>query len=457
LKDEVVQAILAEGHLYEVGGCVRDSLMRRRVDAKDRDYLVCGMTLDRLQALLGRYGRVDLVGKSFGVIKFTPYDDAVRPSPTYDVSLPRKEISTGPHHREFAVDFDPSLPVESDLARRDFSINAMARDLGDGTIIDPFDGRADIDRGLIRMVNPQAFVEDPLRMLRAVQFAARFEFEIEPATYRALVDNVDLLATVSPERIAEELNKMLLRAEHPSIGLRLMRETGLMKHIIPELEATVGCDQPGGFHAYDVFEHTLRIVDASPPRLQLRLAALFHDVTKPEHKRLTDTGATFYGHEVSAAVVAKNVLRRLRYANDIIHDVCLLVEKHMFTTDVGPKGLRRFIRKIGQRLIPDLLDLRRADVKAQGMGGSTEDVDKFEQEIRDEINRKPPFGRSDLALNGSDLIELFNLEPSPLVGDVLDFLMEKVLDNPEDNTRETLIDYARQYLEENTNGRITNT
>jgi tRNA nucleotidyltransferase (CCA-adding enzyme) len=457
LKDEVVQAILAEGRMYEVGGCVRDSLMRRRVDAKDRDYLVCGVSLDRLQILLGRYGRVDLVGKSFGVIKFTPHDDTVQPSPTYDVSLPRKEMSTGLHHREFDVEFDPSLPVESDLGRRDFSINAMARSLSDGNIIDPFDGRADLERGLIRMVNPQAFAEDPLRMLRAVQFAARFEFNIEEATYQALIGNVDLIATVSPERIAEELNKMLTRAERPSIGLRLMHETGLMKYIIPELETTVGCDQPGGYHAYDVFEHTVRIVDACPPKLHLRLAGLFHDITKPEHKRLTDTGASFYGHEVSAAAVAKSVLRRLRYSNDIIHDVCLLVEKHMFTTDVGPKGLRRFIRKIGQRLIPDLLDLRRADVQAQGMGGSTGDVDEFEQEINDEINRKPPFGRSDLALNGRDVIEIFSLEQSPIVGDVLDFLMEKVLDNPEDNSRDILIDYARQYLQENTNGRITNT
>lgn len=457
MKDEVVQAILAEGRMYEVGGCVRDSLMRRNVGAKDHDYLVCGLSLDRLQALLGRFGRVDLVGKSFGVIKFTPHDDAVQPSPTYDISLPRKEVSTGLHHREFDVDFDPSLPVESDLGRRDFSINAMARDLRDGTIIDPFNGRADIDRGIIRMVNPQAFAEDPLRMLRAVQFAARFEFEIDKTTYQALIDNVDLIATVSPERIAEELNKMLTRAERPSIGLRLMQETGLMKHIIPELELTVDCDQPGGFHAYDVFEHTVRIVDACPPRLHLRLAALFHDITKPVHKRLTDTGATFYGHEISAATVAKDVLRRLRYSNDIIHDVSLLVEKHMFTTDVGPKGLRRFIRKVGQRLIPDLLDLRRADVVAQGMGGTTGDVDEFQQEIIDEIDRKPPFGRSDLALNGRDVMDIFDLEQSPLVGDVLDYLMEKVLDNPDDNTRDTLIDYARQYLQENTNGRITNT
>ncbi len=457
MKDEVVQEILREGRMYEVGGCVRDSLLRRSIDAKDRDYLVCGVTVDRLQDILTRHGRVDLVGKSFGVIKFTPYRDEVHPSPTYDISLPRKERSTGVRHRDFDVEFDPSLPVEADLGRRDFSINAMARDLQDGSLIDPFDGRMDIERGLIRMVAPESFMEDPLRMLRAVQFAARFEFTIEPETYQALVDNVDLISTVSQERIAEEFNKMFTRAARPSIGLRLMHETGLMKQIIPELEETIGVDQPGGFHAYDVFEHTLRIIDVCPPRLQLRLAALFHDITKPQHKRLTDEGASFYGHEKTGAEVARKVMRRLRYSNEIIRDVGILVDRHMFTTDVGPKGLRRFIRRVGQRLIPDLLDLRRADVVAQGMGGTTDDVDRFELEINEEIERKPPFGRSDLAVNGLDIMDQFGLESSPLVGEVLDILLEKVLDNPEDNRREILIEFARRYLAEKSKGKTTNT
>jgi tRNA nucleotidyltransferase (CCA-adding enzyme) len=262
------------------------------------------------------------------------------------------------------------------------------------------------------------------------------------------VDHVDLIATVSPERIADEFNKMFTRAERPSIGLQLMHETGLMKHIIPELEKTIGVDQPGGFHAYDVFEHTLRIVDACPPRLRLRLAALFHDITKPRHKQITDIGASFHGHEKTGSEAARAVLQRLRYSNDMIRDVGLLVERHMFTTEVGPKGLRRFIRRVGQRLIPDLLDLRRADVIAQGMGGATDDVDHFQREIEEEINRKPPFGRSDLAVSGHDIMDEFDLDQSPLIGDVLDHLLEKVLDTPEDNTRDILIEYARQYINE---------
>jgi len=442
-----VQDILSEGRIYEVGGCVRDSLLHRGFDSKDRDYLVCGITLPRLQQILRRYGRVDTVGKSFGVVKFTPFVDTDETSETFDISLPRSEKSTGVGHTDFDVDFDPALPVDHDLARRDFSINAIARDLEDGRLIDPYGGQADIEKRLIRMVTPRSFAEDPLRMLRAIQFAARFEFEIEPETYQALVENVDLIATVSQERIAEELNKMLVRAARPSIGLKLMHETGLMKHIIPELENSVGCDQPGGFHAYDVFEHTLRIVDACPPKLHLRLAALFHDITKPDHKRLTDGGATFYSHEMTGAKVAGEVLLRLRYSNDLIRDVMLLVERHMFTTEVGPKGLRRFIRRIGQRLIPDLLDLRRADVIAQGMGGTTEDVDEMEKAIAEEISRKPPFGRSDLTLSGRDIIRIFELDQSPLIGDIFDYLMEKVLDNPDDNDPEILKGYIREFLE----------
>jgi tRNA nucleotidyltransferase (CCA-adding enzyme) len=374
LKDKIVQEILKEGRMYEVGGCVRDELLHRDLDPKDRDYLVCGIPIERLQNILSRHGRVDLVGRSFGVIKFTPHSEGAEPSPTFDISLPRRERSTGLLHTDFDVDFDPSLRVEDDLIRRDFSINAMARDVSDRHIVDPFGGQRDLEAGIIRMVSERSFEEDPLRMMRAVQFAARFEFAIEPDTVRALEANADQILSVSAERIAEELNKMLTRAAKPSIGLRLMHQTGLMKYILPEMEEAVGCEQPGGYHAYDVFEHTLRIVDEAPPRLRLRLAALFHDITKPRHKQLTEAGATFYGHEMSSARTARKIMKRLRYSTELIREVSFLVERHMFTTEMGSKGLRRFIRRVGQELIPDLLDLRRADVEAQGMGPSADPI-----------------------------------------------------------------------------------
>ncbi len=255
------------------------------------------------------------------------------------------------------------------------------------------------------------------------------------------------MKSVSSERIAEELNKLLELAPEPSEGFRIMQTTGILKEILPELEACTGVDQPGGYHKYDVFEHTLHVIDATRPSLRLRWAALFHDITKPKHKRVVEDGATFYGHEVSAAKVAQSVLGRLKYPNDLIKDVCVLAERHMFTTDVTDKGLRRLVKRVGVDLIFDLLDLRRADVVGQGMGGTTDDVDRFEADIKAELKKKPPFGLSDLAIDGSDIMRMFEIPPGPTVGEVLDYLMERVLDDPQLNTKEQLEEIATEYYQ----------
>ncbi|MCP4703250.1 MAG: CCA tRNA nucleotidyltransferase, partial [candidate division Zixibacteria bacterium] len=227
ISDTVVTDILQQGHIYEVGGAVRDRLLSQSIEAKDRDYLVCGIPYSNLSRLLKNYGKVDLVGRSFGVIKFTqkrnsdPY--------TFDISLPRKEHSTGVGHKDFEVLFDPGLSVEDDLTRRDFTINAMAFSLDNKKLIDPLNGQLDLEKRQIRMVSDQAFPEDPLRMLRAIQFAARLDFSIEPKTLKAIKKNASLIQSVSVERINEELNKLLVRAKEPSVGFRLMQETGLLK------------------------------------------------------------------------------------------------------------------------------------------------------------------------------------------------------------------------------------
>jgi len=264
-----------------------------------------------------------------------------------------------------------------------------------------------------------------------------------------MIRHAALIRSVSAERIADEINKLLVLAENPSIGFRLMQKSGLLREIIPEFDLCVGVRQPGPFHAHDVFEHTLCVIDAAPPNLRVRLAALFHDIRKPQAKRPTPDGrATFYGHEVTGARTAVDVLGRLRYSNDVIEEVSTLVERHMFTTDVTDKGLRRLVKKVGVDLIFDLLDLRRADVVGQGMGGKTDDVDQFEAAIRAELASKPPFGYSDLALNGNDLMEMFSLSPGPTVGKILAYLMEKALDDPKVNTVEKMTDLARTYYEE---------
>ena len=443
LPEGLIEKINSRGRIYEVGGTVRDKFIHSEMINKDKDFLVTGIPYNDLSDILKPYGRVDLVGKSFGVIKFTPRRKVI----TFDIALPRKEISTGKGHRDFEIDFDHNLSVEVDLHRRDFTINAIAVDLSTMDIIDPLGGKADIESRIIRMTSENSFEDDPLRMLRAVQFAARFEFEIEPRTLDSMKHNAGLLGTISQERIQEELNKLLELANAPSIGFRLMRDTGLLNEFFPELQATVGVDQPGPYHKFDVFEHIMATIDNAPKKLQTRLAALFHDICKPQTRELVEDGATFYGHDRKGAGVARSVLKRLRYPNDVIEDTRILVHRHMYTDRVTDKGLRRLIRNVGQERIFDLLDLRRADIVAQGRGLNPHQVDRFEKRIREELERKPPFSIKDLAVNGYDIMSNFEIQEGPLVGKILNLLLEAVLDEPDDNKHDLLLGKAKDFLE----------
>lgn len=445
LPERLVTDITGAGRLYEVGGSVRDSLIDPNSEHKDRDYLVTGVPIDDLMKILSRFGRVDLVGKSFGVIKFT----ARGSQETSDFAIPRREKSTGVAHRDFKVDYDPDLPVEIDLKRRDFTINAMAREIPSGEIIDPCCGQRDIEKKLIRIVFPEAIREDPLRILRAAQFAARLEFDIEPETLSAMMSGVELMESVAPERIAEEINKMLLKAKKPSIGFRCLLDAGALERIFPELVECVGVEQPGGYHRWDVFDHTMECLDSSPRSLNVRLAALYHDVGKPATRELVEDGATFYGHDRLSAKMASKALRRLRYSNTTVENVVKLVERHMFSDKSGEKGIRRLIRGVGKELIFDLLDLRRADIAAQGMGQDPGEIDEFREKVKAEIEKKSPFGIKDLAVGGKDLMDRFNLPEGPKIGAILDYLLDKVLDDPSLNSREGLLDIAGEYLSQN--------
>ncbi len=441
LEPKILKEILKKGKIYEVGGTVRDFFIFGK-ESEEKDYQVSQIPMDELISLLAKFGRVELVGKTFGVIKFTPKGH----KKTYDVALPRKEFSTGVGHKDFQVTFDHNLKIEEDLSRRDFTINAMARDLSSEQIIDPFEGRKDIQRKIIRMISPQAFLEDPLRMLRGIGFSARFEFEIEEKTFQAMQSNSKLITSVSPERIQDELNKLLLRAKKPSLGFRLMHKSGILKEILPELENCVGVDQPGPFHKYDVFEHTLYTVDNAPQNLIIRLSALFHDICKPQTKVVTEDGATFYGHEKFGSELVEKILGRLRYSNEIISAVTLMVSKHMFTTSVTDKGLRRLITKTEGRIF-DLLELRKADIIAQGRGDAgVADIVEFEQRVREELERKPPFSVRDLKVNGNDLMKKFKLSPGPVIGKILNHLLEKVLDEPKFNEKKKLLKEAGDFL-----------
>jgi len=442
LSDKLINAIVSRGRLYEVGGSVRDSLLDNNPENKDRDFLVTGIPMNDLMAMLRPFGKVDLVGKSFGVLKFCPsgWREAI------DIAIPRTERSTGQAHRDFEVTYDPHLPIEIDLRRRDFTINAMAREIPSGEIIDPYNGRKDIADRQIRIVFPEAIIEDALRILRGAQFAARFEFDIEPDTLDAMKNGAHLIDTISPERIAEELNKMLLKADKPSIGFHLLQKIGVLERFLPELSNAVGVEQPGGYHRWDVFNHTMVCLDAAPKKLNIRLAALFHDLGKPATRELVEGGATFYGHDKLSASIAVNAMRRLRYSNDLIDEVEILVSRHMFTDKAGDKGIRRLIKNVGQELIFDLIEIRRADITAQGMGQDPSEVDEFAEKIKAELDKKSPFGLKDLQISGNDIMKIFELSPGPLIGDILDDLLEMVLDNPETNTRELLLARATNFL-----------
>ena len=299
----------AGGRAYEVGGSIRDWLLGLR--HKDSDLLVTGIAIDKLTRLLKKFGEVYTVGKSFGVIKFHPSSD---PEVCLDIALPRKEVSTGAGHRDFQVDFDPNLSVEVDLSRRDFTVNAMAMELGTERLIDPFQGKTDLANKLLRMVSLKAFEEDPLRILRGIQFAARFQLTIEPATLDAMKEASGLIATISAERIGEELKK-LLSAERPSVGFILMRDIGVLKPLFPELAENVGVEQGNKFHKDDVFMHTMRVLDASRKDeaipnagdLELMLAALFHDIGKARTKGFDKekNRMTFYNHQLLSKRMAK--------------------------------------------------------------------------------------------------------------------------------------------------------
>lgn len=482
LPSNVIEALNARGQLYEVGGAVRDRIrygmdpQTGRLDPgrfwsfqpEEVDYLVTGLPLEKVVGLLSNFGRTELVGKSFGVVKYRVevperkaerhLDSARCPGHTrlVDLALPRRERSTGAGHRDFEIDFDPDLPIEQDLGRRDFTINAMARPLYAHEklfdVIDPHGGLADIRARLVRMVGPRAFDEDPLRMLRACQFAARFEYALEEETYRSIREHSGLITTVSPERVQMELNKMLLKAERPSVGLWLMQRSGLLKLLVPELEEGVGCSQPGGFHRYSVFEHSIRAVDhvprGHPQVLALRLAALLHDVSKPGCRQMAGGSATFYGHEREGERAARAVLERLKYPRDLTDQVCLLVRRHMFAIPETPRGLRRLISKVGTGRIYDLIELRRADIRAQGRDEGAVDpaLEQMEQAVTEEIQRRPPFTLSDLAVDGRDLMAEFNLPSGPEIGRILEHLLEQVLDDPRGNTREKLLDEAARLL-----------
>ncbi len=336
--------------------------------------------------------------------------------------------------------------IFEDLSRRDFTINAMAINLHTGELIDPHDGRGDIKRTLIRAIgDPQTrFEEDGLRLLRACRFTAQLRFTLEDKTEAALSSCRKQLDNVSPERIRDEIVKMLA-ADTPSLGFKVMEKSGILGDILPELARCRGIEQKG-FHDYDVLDHSLYSCDGGPTDFpEIRLAALLHDTGKALTIEYGEDGIpTFHRHETVSEEIARNIMERFRFSNAQTDLVSHLIRNHMFnyTPDWSSSAVRRFIARVGPEHIDELFALRRADQ----FGMSSKKIDsarlaEFGERLKEIIDKDTALSLKDLAVNGRDLMKA-GIPGGPVLGTILEQLLETVLDDPEMNTKDKLLPVA---------------
>ncbi len=421
---------------YLVGGAVRDALLSRKV--VDYDIATDALPED----VMKMFYRVIPTGIKHGTVT------VLFKKTTFEVTTFRIESDYRDGRRPESVIFTPS--ILEDLKRRDFTINALAYDLKTGELLDPHEGREDLKKGIIRAIgNPdERFGEDGLRPVRACRFAAQFNFKIETETFSGIRRSLETVTRVSAERIGAELVR-LLAAEKPSIGFKAMLESDLLELLIPELSLCGGVEQ-GEPHCFDVFEHLLFSCDAAPrDNLIVRLAALFHDLGKPETRLKDDEGhLSFHGHEKLSARMASEITRRFKFPNLIIERTAHLIREHMFnyTEEWSDAAIRRFIARVGEMNIPDLLSLRRAD--QIGRCGNREvsyPLIKFEKRILKVLAGERALTIKDLKVNGKDLMDLLSIPPGPRVGLILNYLLESVLDDPHLNRRQALLEIARSF------------
>ncbi|HEX9545381.1 MAG TPA: HD domain-containing protein [Pyrinomonadaceae bacterium] len=437
----------AGGRALLVGGCVRDLLMQ--IEPTDWDLEVYGVEPLKLRELLDKFGPVNVVGEAFTVYKL---------GPDLDVSLPRRERKSGRGHRAFAIEGDPSMSIEDATRRRDFTINAVLQDPLTEEIIDPFNGRADIKAKILRVVANETFAEDSLRVLRAAQLAARFEFEIAPETVE-LCRAIDL-TDIPSERVWAEMEKLLLRSRRPSIGLQWLRDLGVIDQLFPEIKALIDVPQDPEWHPEgDVFVHTGLVIDGARnliddlpygKQVTVMLAALAHDFGKPATTEFVDARLRSRGHEEAGVASAKTFLDRLNIHTldgyDVRAQVIALVREHLKPgeffkkrEEVGDGAFRRLARKCE-------LDLLFRVAKADSLGRNADWVPRekwygaeaqewFIQRAKElEVEQQPPAP----ILLGRHLLDM-GLPPGPTVGEITKAVYEMQLDG-----RVATLDDARE-------------
>jgi tRNA nucleotidyltransferase (CCA-adding enzyme) len=457
---------------YLVGGAVRDELLGKT--PRELDFVVPGVGHAELRAALEPHGKVeDLVVADQRVgVRLLPRDKAARALQPAGIEFtpPRVERSTGPGRHDFEIVADAGISLEQDMERRDFTINAIARRLETDELLDPLGGREDLEQGVLRTTSPTSFRDDPLRIVRGLRFVSQLDVDPDESTLAQMREWAPQIGHVSGERIGGglaadgmgELSKLLL-GPHPAKALRLARDTGVLVHLLPEIEPALGFDQESRYHDLPLDEHVFRVVQATADGgapLAVRLAALLHDLGKPASAwRGPDGRMHFYAkpelgkrsHEEIGAELAGSALRRLRYPAKLRQQVRRLVREHMFGVP-APKDAakaRRFLQRHGDELAFDLVAHKRADLQGKREGpdesGREElkKLERFRQTLVRELER--PHRLDQLAVDGNDLIAA-GWRPGPELGMALDHLLSCVIGDPKLNTREWLLAEAERIM-----------
>ncbi|HTY39774.1 MAG TPA: HD domain-containing protein [Candidatus Paceibacterota bacterium] len=431
IPKEVRAAIgLLEQHgfsAYLVGGCVRDVLLGR--DPKDWD-VATKATPAEIQKVFPE----SVYENEFGTVgvKTDSEDPTLK---IIEVTTFRLEGRYTDKRHPDEVRF--AKTIEEDLSRRDFTVNALAMPL-EGDLIDPYGGQKDLEAKIIRTVgDPKArFSEDALRLMRAVRFSVELDFEIEAKTRRAIETEAGLLEMIAKERIRDEFTKIMMSARAAQ-GITMLEELDLLRYVMPELRDGLGVGQ-NKHHIYTVFEHNLRALDYAVQQnysLEVRMAALLHDVAKPRVKGGDGPDSTFYNHEYVGAKMTLKILDNLRYSKEFAENVAHLVRHHMFyynTDEVSAAGVRRFLARVGPETVDDLLKLREADRIGSGVPKAVPYKTRHLQFMIDKV-KADPISPKMLKVKGEDVMKIAGIEPGPKVGQVLAILLEEVLDAPEKN------------------------
>ncbi len=456
---DVLQTLNEAGfEAYIVGGCVRDLLLQR--SPKDWDVTTNATPQDITTLFPESFYENDFGTVGVKVPRFLSTTETEKENDIIEVTTYRTESAYTDKRRPDTVSFTQSL--EEDLARRDFTMNAIAYGKKNGiwTCIDPYQGQRDITEKRIRTVGnaKERFGEDALRLMRAVRFCAELrspksqehssEWYIEEYTHQALMKLSGNLAHISKERIRDELSKIVL-SKNPAFGIELLHTTGLLKHILPELEIGIGVTQ-NLHHIYTVWEHNLRALETCPSeKLSVRLACLLHDVGKPHTKRGEGYRATFYNHDHVGARLTEQALTRLRFSKEIVKHATLLVDNHLFyynVDEVTEASVRRLIKRVGIENMDDLMAVRIGDRLGSGVPKGKPYKLRHLEYMIEKVSRDPLSVKM-LALKGTDLMTDLGIPASPKIGILLDILLAEVIENPERNTREALLERAKS-LEE---------